>query len=43
MRNGDVAMVHADIICENDDFEYDLGVVKRHRIDFRKPRGEFYA
>lgn len=43
MRNGDVAMVHADIVCENDDFEYNLGVVRRHRIDFRKPRGEFYA
>jgi recombination protein RecT len=43
MRSGVVANLHADIVCENDDFEYDSGRVIRHKIDFRKPRGEAYA
>lgn len=42
-RSGKVSNVHAEIICENDDFCYDRGVVQRHVIDFRKPRGEMYA
>jgi len=43
MRSGIVAKLHADIVCENDEFTYDLGEVKAHKIDFRKPRGEVYA
>lgn len=43
IRNGDISTIHCDVVCENDDFEFDLGEVKRHRIDLRKPRGEMYA
>lgn len=43
MRTGNVSNVHADIVCENDVFEYDCGEVKKHVIDFRKERGEMYA
>lgn len=42
-RSGEVATIHADTICENDIFEYDLGTVRRHVVDFRKPRGKPYA
>lgn len=43
MRTGNVSNIHADIICQNDVFEYDCGEVKKHVIDFRKDRGEMYA
>lgn len=43
MRSGIVAKLHADIVCENDEFEFNLGEVVTHKIDFRKPRGEPYA
>lgn len=43
IRNGDLRRIHADVVCENDDFEYNLGEIERHRIDLRKPRGEVYA
>jgi len=43
MRSGKVSNIHADVVCENDDFDYDRGELKRHKIDFRKPRGEVYA
>jgi recombination protein RecT len=43
MRTGKVSNIHADVVCENDVFEYDLGEIKTHKIDFRKPRGEVYA
>jgi len=43
MRSGLVANIHADVIRENDVFDYDRGEVKAHKIDFRKPRGEMYA
>jgi recombination protein RecT len=43
LRTGNVSTIHADKICENDEFVYDCGQVERHRIDFRKPRGEAYA
>lgn len=41
-RSGEVADLHADIICENDDFDYMFGTGSflKHRIDIRKPRGE---
>lgn len=41
-RSGDVADLHADIICENDDFDYmfGTGAFLRHKINIRKPRGE---
>ena len=43
MNTGLVSNIHADVVCENDEFEYNLGEVKTHRIDYRKPRGEMYA
>lgn len=43
LRSGDVSRIHADVVCENDDFEFDRGAVSRHRIDLRKPRGKVYA
>jgi len=43
MRTGQVSYIHADIICENDTFEYNKGEIKQHKIDFKKPRGKVYA
>lgn len=43
MRSGKVSLIHADVVCENDLFEYDLGEIKAHKINFREPRGEMYA
>ena len=43
MRSGYVANIHADKVCENDEFDYNIGNIEKHRIDFHKPRGEAYA
>ena len=43
MRSGIIAKLHADVVCENDSFAYNLGEITRHVIDFRKPRGDVYA
>lgn len=43
MRSGLVSILHADIVCENDQFVYDKGEIQQHVIDFRKPRGKVYA
>lgn len=43
MRSGTVSNIHADVVCENDVFEYDRGELKAHKIDFKKPRGAMYA
>lgn len=43
MRSGDVESIHADVVCENDEFEVNLGEVTIHKIDYRKPRGNPYA
>lgn len=42
-RSGKVSYVHADVVCENDEFEYSKGNLEKHVISFRKPRGEPYA
>lgn len=42
-RSGLVSNVHADVVCENDVFDYDTGKIVQHKIDFRKPRGDVYA
>lgn len=42
-RSGLVANLHADVVCESDEFEYNCGQVTAHKIDFRKPRGPMYA
>ena len=43
MRSGKVANIHADVVCDNDTFVYNMGMVEEHRIDLRKERGEVYA
>jgi recombination protein RecT len=43
MRSGEVSNIHADVVCETDEFEFDRGVLVKHKIDFRKDRGEAYA
>lgn len=43
LQSGLVSHLHADVVCENDDFEYDQGVIVKHKIDLRKPRGAMYA
>ena len=43
MRSGDLSNLHADTVCENDEFVYDRGQVVRHFINFKKPRGNVYA
>jgi len=42
-RSGQVAMIHADVVCENDIFETDQGEVLKHKIDLKKDRGPMYA
>lgn len=43
MRSGLVSNIHADVVRENDVFEYDMGEIKAHKIDFRNDRGPAYA
>lgn len=43
MNSGIIAKLHADIICENDEFEYNLGEVTKHVVNWKKPRGAMYA
>ncbi len=40
---GDVANIHADVVCEGDVFVYDKGAILQHTIDFKQPRGKAYA
>jgi recombination protein RecT len=42
-RSGNVSNIHADVVCENDEFVYDKGEIITHKIDFSQPRGEAYA
>ncbi len=43
MRSGLVSAIHADVVCENDEFEYNRGILETHRINFKKTRGNPYA
>lgn len=43
MRSGIVSVLHADVVCENDVFDYDRGELKTHKVDYRKDRGAIYA
>jgi recombination protein RecT len=42
MRSGQISNIHADKVCENDDFEWNTGKIS-HTINFKEPRGEAYA
>jgi len=39
MRSDDIAKIHADIVCDNDVFDYDMGKITAHKINYKKPRG----
>jgi recombination protein RecT len=43
LRAGNVASIHADKVCDADEFVYDCGQILSHKIDFRKPRGDVFA
>lgn len=43
MRTGEIARIHADKVCENDEFIVDRGRLVSHKIDYSKPRGRAYA
>lgn len=43
MRSNFVSSIHADKVCENDEFEYNIGQIEKHKIDFKKERGDVYA
>lgn len=43
LRSGTIAKLHADTICENDDFAFDMGDILHHRINFKEERGAPYA
>lgn len=38
-----VTAITLETVCENDDFQWDRGVITRHTVDWRSPRGEAYA
>jgi recombination protein RecT len=43
LRSGIVSNIHADVVCENDEFDYDCGEILHHKINFRSERGAVYA
>lgn len=42
-RSGAIAKLHVDVVCENDRFDYNMGEVTVHAIDWHKERGPMYA
>lgn len=42
MRSGMVSSLTAQEVCENDVFEWNLGTITKHIIDWKNPRGEAY-
>lgn len=43
MRAGRTSYLHADVVCQNDEFDFNMGHITRHRINFKEPRGDVYA
>lgn len=43
MRSGIIAKLHADVVCTNDKFKFNLGEITAHVVDYSQPRGEVYA
>jgi recombination protein RecT len=43
MRSGKVKKIHSDKVCRNDVFDYQMGDVVAHKIDFSAPRGDAIA
>lgn len=42
-RTGLVSVIHADTVCDKDEFEYDRGQLITHKPNYREPRGPMYA
>lgn len=42
-RSGQISNIHADVVCENDEFDYDRGLVLAHRPNFKGKRGDPYC
>lgn len=42
-RSGRVSYMHSDVVCENDEFAFNLGHISYHRINYKEPRGDVYA
>lgn len=43
MRSGVVSYLHADVVCDADQFDENMGEIIAHKIDRRNPRGKVYA
>jgi recombination protein RecT len=43
LQSGKVSYLHADVVCENDEFEFDKGEILHHKVNFRVERGKVYA
>jgi len=43
MRTGTVSSIHAEKVCDKDDFIVNRGKIERHVIDFKQDRGAAYA
>lgn len=39
MRSGQISNIHADVVCENDVFEYNIGQVNKHTFSLKDERG----
>lgn len=42
-RSNEISDIHADIVCENDEFEFNMGKVTKHIRNLKKERGKMYA
>jgi len=43
MRSGTVSSIHADKVCEHDQFVSNRGKIEKHVVDYKAPRGNSYA
>jgi recombination protein RecT len=43
LRSGLVSYLHADVVCDGDVFDVNMGEIKEHRVDYKQSRGKPYA
>jgi recombination protein RecT len=43
LRCGNIASIHADKVCENDQFVVNRGTIEKHVVDYKSDRGDSYA
>jgi recombination protein RecT len=43
LRSGAVKRIHADIVCDHDEFETDKGRILKHAVNYKSHRGTAYA